>query len=165
MRLTLATLLCLFAGLSFAQETTPIRMRDPVPYARGSDVPDRIRHECTALGHEIAFMVKGLMRGKVQLVEGSLPTRGPGDVLQVEIVDVTSEGNAFLGHNQSITLRGTLYRNGGKAASFQARRSQQSDNLLTACANLDGLAPNFARDISRWLKDPKDGAELGRSWF
>ena len=27
------------------------------------------------------------------------------------------------------------------------------------------FAPLFARDISRWLKSPKDGAELGRSWF
>ena len=54
---------------------------------------------------------------------------------------------------------------GARVAGFTARRTNQADNLLTACANLNSLAPNFARDISRWLKAPKDGAELGRSWF
>lgn len=165
MRLILLTLLCLLPGLSSAQSGAPIRMLDPVPYARGNDVPDRIRNECTELGHEIAFMVNGLMRGKVQLVQGKLPTSGPGQVLQVEIVDVVSDGNAFLGQNQGIRLRGTLYRDGSKVASFVGQRTNQADNLLSACANLNSLAPNFARDISRWLKDPKDGAELGRSWF
>lgn len=165
MRLPLLALLCLLPSTAPAQTDAPIRMLDPVPYARDSDVPARIRNECTKLGHEIAFMVHGLMRGKVRLVQGKLPITSAGSVLQVEIADVASDGNAFLGQNQSITLRGTLYRDGSKVASFVARRSNQADNLLTACANLNSLAPNFARDISRWLKDPKDGAELGRSWF
>lgn len=165
MRPALLLLLCLLPGIGAARDAAPIRMLDPVPYARGSDVPDRIRNECTGLGHEIAFMVHGLMRGKVTLVKGKLPTSSPGDVLQLEIADVASDGNAFLGQNQRIRLRGTLYRDGGRIASFVAVRSNQADNLLKACANLNGLAPNLARDISRWLKDPKDGAELGRSWF
>lgn len=164
MRLILAALMCLLPALASAQDGT-IRMLDPVPYAPGNDVPNRIKTECTKLGHEIAFMVSGLMRGKVKLVQGALPTKGPGAVLKVEIVDVISDGNAFLGQNQGITLRGTLYRDGARVAGFTARRTNQADNLLTACANLNSLAPNFARDISRWLKAPKDGAELGRSWF
>lgn len=165
MRLLVIALLCLIPGLSAAQATAPIRMLDPVPYAPGDSVPARIKNECTKLGHEIAFMVHGLMRGKVQLVQGKLPITSAGSVLQVEIANVASDGNAFLGQNQSITLRGTLYRDGSKVASFVARRSNQADNLMSACANLNSLAPNFARDISRWLKDPQDGAELGRSWF
>ena len=165
MRLALLTLLCLLPALASAQDTAPIQMLDPVPYAAGSDVPARIRNECTDLGHEIAFMVNGLMRGKMKLVQGKLPTSSPGAVLQLEIVDVFSDGNAFLGHRQGIKLRGALYRDGSKVAAFTAQRTNTDDNMLTACANLDVFAPLFARDIRRWLKDPQDGAELGRSWF
>ena len=86
-------------------------------------------------------------------------------VLKLEIVDVYSDGNAFLGHRQGVKLRGVLYRDGSKVAGFTAQRTNTADNLMKACANLDIFAPLFARDISRWLKSPKDGAELGRSWF
>lgn len=164
MRLPLFALLCLLPGFASAQSAAPIRMLDPVPYARENDVPDRIKNECTGLGHDIALMVSGLARGKVTLVQGKLPTSSAGQVLQLEITDVVSDGNAFIGQNQSIRLRGTLYHDGKKVAGFVARRSQQAD-LFKACANLQGLAANLGRDISRWLKDPKDGAELGRSWF
>ncbi len=69
MRPRLPALFCLLLLSSPAQTATPIRILDPVPYAPGNDVPARIRNECTRLGHEIAFMLHGLMRGKVQLVQ------------------------------------------------------------------------------------------------
>ena len=163
--LLLSCLLCLLPGFASAQSAGPIRMLDPVPYASNSVIATRIKRECTSLGHEIAFMLNGMQRGKMQLVQGALPTKGPGQVLKLEIVDVYSDGNAFLGHLQGVKLRGVLYRDGSKVAGFTAQRTNTADNLMKACANLDIFAPLFARDISRWLKSPKDGAELGRSWF
>ena len=168
MRLTsllLSCLLCLLPGFASAQSAGPMRMLHPVPYASNSVIATRIKRECTSLGHEIVFMLNGMQRGKMQLVQGALPTKGPGQVLKLEIVDVYSDGNAFLGHRQGVKLRGVLYRDGSKVAGFTAQRTNTADNLMKACANLDIFAPLFARDISRWLKSPKDGAELGRSWF
>lgn len=165
MRVFLLAAVTLLPFSSASQPASPVRMLDPVPHAPGSNTPARIKDECSDLGHEIAFMVNGLARGSVQLVKGTLPIKGPGAALQLEITDVHSAGNAFLGQDQGIALRGTLYRDGARVAGFVARRTNQADNLLSACANLDSLAPNLARDITRWLKDPKDGAELGRSWF
>ena len=163
-RLSLLLLVLLSAtDPAFAQ---PVRMVSDVPYAEDAEVQKKILNECTKLGSQLADFTKHF--GKefgvdVELVD-SINPQGDGQVLHVEIRDVVSMGNAFIGHQKYTKVSGTLYKNGKKIAAFRARRNSMGgafSGYKGSCSVLGRTVKVLGKDIAGWLKDPQDKAELG----
>lgn len=139
-----------------------LQVQSPVPFAEDNDISDAIKAECN-IGEVLANSIKEHSATPVDLTSAT-PDTTAGSVLQVEIVDAVSMGNAFIGHQKFTKIRGALYREGEKVASFKARRNSMGGafaGFKGSCSVLDRTVKVLGNDVADWLAAPKDGATLG----
>lgn len=156
---TMILALLLASGSALAN---PVQLQRPVPYAEENDVSNAVKQEC-ALGEHLADFIKEYAQGPIEFTSGE-PDVASGRVLKVEIVDAISMGNAFMGHQKSTRVRGALYQDGEKVASFRARRNSMGGafaGFKGSCSVLGRTIKVIGRDIGQWLNAPVDGANLG----
>ncbi|MDT8409388.1 MAG: hypothetical protein RQ741_07295 [Wenzhouxiangellaceae bacterium] len=151
------------AGSTVAQTVKVIK---DAPYAADADIQKKVRNECVKLGSQLSEFTQqfGKEFGVDVALVDSLDTAGSGRVLQLEITDATSMGNAFMGHQKFSSARGTLYEDGKKVADFRARRNSMGGafaGFKGSCSVLGRTVKAMGKDIALWLKDPEDKAELG----
>ena len=155
-----AALVALLAGGQAA--ANGLQMQKPVPYAADNDISDAIKTECP-IGDQLADFVKQYSSEPVELVGGPVDP-GSGRVLQLEIVDAVSMGNAWLGHQKFTKVQGTLFDGGNKVASFKGRRNSMGGafaGFKGSCSVLGRTVEVLGQDIAGWLASPTDGANLG----
>lgn len=151
------------SGLSNANSVT---MQSAVPYAADAKIAQKVRTECTQLGSQLAQFTQefGKQNGVEVQLQDAIDTNQAGRVLQLEITDAVSMGNAFMGHNKFSTAQGTLFENGKKIASFEARRISMGGAFAGykgSCSVLGRTVKAMGKDIAQWLKAPTDNALLG----
>lgn len=155
--------LCVLVTLASGDVTAQaVRMQSPVPFAEDNDISDAIKTECT-IGEVLAKSVKENSKVPVEL-SAEAPDKATGRVLQVEIVDAVSMGNAFMGHQKFTKVRGTLFQDGEKVAAFKARRNSMGGafaGFKGSCSVLNRTVSVLGEDIAGWLTAPRDGAALG----
>ena len=161
--ISLATVLCLAcAGGAWADG---IRVQSPVPYSESSMVARNIKAECP-IGQQLADFLKQFSdEAGIQIVlDPAAPDTTQGSVLSMEIVDAQSTGNAWTGHLKSAAVRGTLFDDGVQVATFAARRISRGGfgaGFKGSCSVLGRTVRAIGKDVSIWLKQPVDGAQLG----
>lgn len=151
-------LACLACSSVAAQD---LQLRRPVPYAQDNDISDAIKSECR-IGEVLADSIKE--HAPVPVRFGLAEPDAGGRVLQLEITDAVSMGNAFIGHQKFTKVKGTLFQDGAKVASFKARRNSMGGafaGFKGSCAVLDRTVRVIGEDIGAWLRSPVDGAALG----
>jgi len=151
------------AGIADAAEA--VKVPRSVPYAEDSEIPGKIKSECR-LGQQLGEYIIEYAKAKNVATEPMADTSKtmPGRVLVVEIRDAVSEGNAFLGHHKSTSVRGTLYQDGEPVAKFRGRRNSMGGfgaGFKGSCSVLGRTIKALGEDIVEWLAAPGDGAELG----
>ena len=162
----------MLAGLAFAcfqlatgAAAQSIVVQRPVPYSEDGDVQEKVRNECK-IDEQLADFLKesaGENGLEIQFSEGPVDP-AKGRVLDLRITSAISMGNAFIGHQKSTAIAGTLYENGRKIASFKARRNSMGGAFAGykgSCAVLGRTVKVLGEDVAKWLKDPVDGAKLG----
>ena len=155
--------LVLACGAASAQ---PVHMASKTPYSDDAEISQKVRSECVKLGEQLPAYTRefGAEFGvAVELVD-AIDTAAPGRVLQVEIVDAVSMGNAFIGHQKYARIQGVLYQDGEKIASFKARRNSMGGAFAGykgSCSVLGRTMKALGKDLADWLKNPSDGARLG----
>ncbi|MFN7782018.1 MAG: hypothetical protein ACK5PG_04705 [Lysobacterales bacterium] len=165
------TLLYRSAALMMAFATAPVfaqsvQVQRSIPYAEDADIQNKVRTECTQLNTQLAEFTQEFGREngiEVQLVE-TLDTSAEGRVLQMEIVDAVSMGNAFIGHQKYSRVRGVLFENGQQIADFRGRRNSMGGAFAGykgSCSVLGRTVKALGKDIAQWLANPQDGAQLG----
>ena len=140
----------------------PLQLQRPVQLAEDNDISQAVKQEC-ALGEQLADFIKEYAKEPVEFTEGE-PDISSGRVLKLEIVDAVSMGNAFMGHQKSTRVRGALYQDGEKVASFKARRNSMGGafaGFKGACSVLGRTVKVIGQDIGQWLQAPVDGVNLG----
>ena len=156
-QIVIAVALCL-CGTVQAQS---LQVQRPVPYAEDNDIADNIKTECK-INEELADAIKEHV-GSVEFTSGAVDT-GNGRVLQLEIVDAVSMGNAWMGHQKYMKVKGALYEDGKKVAGFKGRRNSMGGAFAGykgSCSVLGRTAEALGEDIATWLQAPRDGANLG----
>lgn len=148
-------------------QSQSLKVQRPVPYSEDGDISDKIKQECK-IDEQLADFLQEYAREQGVEVEFTDRPVDPaaGRVLDLRIVSAISMGNAFIGHQKSTSVAGTLYENGKKVASFKARRQSMGGafgGYKGSCAVLGRTVKVIAQDIAGWLKSPSDGAKLGDS--
>lgn len=143
----------------------PIKVPQSVPYAQDNDVAGNIKKECP-LGTQLAgFIVEySKQRGIATEAVAATDDKTPGRVLVVEIRNAESQGNAFIGHRKTTSVRGALYQDGAKVGSFRGRRDSMGGafaGFKGSCSVLGRTVKALGGDIAEWLAKPSENAELG----
>lgn len=148
-----------------AMAMDPVKLPDKVPYAENNEVAGKIKHECRINEQLSEFIVEYAEEHKVatEVVDATDATM-PGRVLVLEITDAISRGNAFIGHRKATSVRGTLYQDGQKVASFVGERDSMGGafaGFKGSCSVLGRTVKALGSDIAEWLAKPTDNAQLG----
>lgn len=158
-RLMIASIAALAFGNCFAQS---VSIQKPVPFAADNDISDAIRKDCD-MGNQLADAVKVHSSVPVTFSEGDTPP-ATGRVLDLQIVDAVSMGNAWLGHQKFTKISGVLYQDGNRVAAFKARRNSMGGafaGFKGSCSVLGRTVEIIGKDVGVWLSNPVDGARLG----
>lgn len=167
MRTLMMGLLLGFAALpALAQDAVKtVVIAQEVPYSNQEAIDTAIVNEC-ALPKRVAELTQAAL-AKAGIEAQAVAKPGPksgANVLQLEIANAVSGGNAFAGHHKLVTVTGKLFQNGKQVASFvDTRRSGGGafGGYKGSCAVLGRCAQAIGQDIARWLGSPVDGAKLG----
>jgi hypothetical protein len=93
-----------------------------------------------------------------------LNTAAKGYNLTAEFTNIINTGNPFIGQSKYTPLHITLYKNGHKVSQAYAGRKSNGGfmgGFKGSCAVLGRTVKANAKDISKWLKNPVNGARLG----
>lgn len=143
----------------------PVRLAPTTPFAEEAEVSQKIRTECVKLQGQLPAYTAQFGREfgvEVELVDAPAPSQGR--VLQLEIYEAVSMGNAFIGHQKFAKVRGTLFEDGQRVAAFRGMRNSMGGafgGYKGSCSVLGRTMKALGKDIAQWLRDPRDGAELG----
>ncbi|MCK4710609.1 MAG: hypothetical protein KAU21_18490, partial [Gammaproteobacteria bacterium] len=101
-----------------------IKVQSLVPYAKGSMVAANIKNECK-INKQLSDYIFSYSaeKGIAVSLQGQVTENSAGQALVVEITQAVSSGNAFIGHRKFTSIKGSLFNNGTKQASFTAART------------------------------------------
>ena len=119
--------LLMFAAAPAAFAADSVIVQKPVSINDDADVPQAVLDECK-LDSEVpdAVAAKAKAAGVTTTFAEKVSGSEKGRTLQMEITDVVSDGNAFLGHHKSMTVKGKLYQDGNVVATFRDRRNSMT---------------------------------------
>jgi hypothetical protein len=148
-----------------AQSAEPVKVPQSVPFAEDAEIAGNIKHDCN-INQQLGQFIVEYAKAKNVAAETVAATDKtmPGRVLVVEIRDAVSEGNPFLGHHKSTSVRGTLYQDGALVAKFKGRRNSMGGfgaGFKGSCSVLGRTVKALGEDIAAWLAAPGDDALLG----
>lgn len=156
----------LFCGaLSVAHAADTVTVQRPVPYADGALVAGAVKRECKLTEQLPDFVREYASENHTDVVFApQASASSPGRVLVMEIVDASSDGNAFIGHHKSVTVRGKLYQDGKEIGDFTGRRNSMGGafgGFKGSCSVLGRTVKALGKDVAQWLVQPTQGSQLG----
>jgi hypothetical protein len=160
----LAPLALACAWMTSAYAADAVSIRKPVPFNEDADIPNSVREECkldTTLPDVIAEEAKDRMA--ITFVAEAGPS-SKGRVLDLEITEAVTDGNAFTGHHKSMAVKGKLYQDGEVVGSFRDRRNSMGGafgGFKGSCAVLLRITKEIGGDVADWLAEPRMNAKLG----
>jgi hypothetical protein len=146
-------------------QAAQVTVRRSTPYGQDSYIADNIKRECKLTEQLPEFLAhyakeKGV---EVTLVD-RLDEQDPGRVLVLHIVAAMSQGNAFIGHAKSTTVKGELYEDHQLIGDFIATRNSMGGmfaGFKGSCSVLGRTVKAIGEDIGDWLTHPAMKSALG----
>jgi len=157
---TLVVAVSLLASASaFAEE--PIQIPREVPYRDITVVPTNVASECTALGEKFGTSLQEFTAkyGVDTVAVDEVDPSAPGRVLVVEITNVYSGGNAFIGHRKSMSAVGELFVDGQSQGQANFTRNSSGGfgaGFKGSCSVLGRCSRTLGNDFAKWLRDQND---------
>ena len=148
----------LAASIANAGAEDAIQIPSDVPFTSEATVAENIRNECTTLGSRLAKSLEQFAAKygvPTVVVDESGPT-ALGRVFHVEITNVFSAGNAFIGHRKSMAARGELFENGISVAKVDFTRDSGGGfgaGFKGSCSVLARCTKTLGNDFAKWLKE------------
>ncbi len=140
-----------------------VYIKPEIIYTSNSRVSTAVKQECTipqALSENI--LNKSITMGVN--IESKRDIKASEIELKIEIIDVVSAGNAAIGHNKFMVIKGSLIKGNKKYSSFKAARRSGGGYFgayRSSCSVLARITKALGRDTAGWLTNPIDGARLG----
>ena len=139
--------------------TDPLYIAPKLEVAKDSGISAEMLADCPLQQDFAEVLQRALSKQGGTFANGNVPT-AKGRSLKVELVDFAMDGNGFIGRRQYYKLKGTLYQDGKKVASFTDRAQFQGGGFATACHEVRMSLRGEAYYIGKWVKNPVDGQEI-----
>ncbi|GLQ91260.1 hypothetical protein [Dyella acidisoli] len=161
--LFLAVIFPLFCHSAFAADSVTIQQA--IPLNEDAEISGSVKTECH-LGENLSqYVVENAQkRGMAVTRMADLSSSTPGRVITMEITSAVSDGNAFIGHHKSMSVKGSLYQDGKLVGNFKARRVSMGGafgQFKGNCGVLDRVNKELGEDIAEWMVTPGMNGLLG----
>jgi hypothetical protein len=127
-----------------------------VPYQDETQIQKNVLSQCTSLGSNFSdFISASLIKNGYSVVKVDPLDITSDIVLDVKITNLMSAGNAFLGHQKSVTAVAKVYKNGQAGPTEVFTRHTMGGfgaGFKGSCTVLDRDTTALANDIAQWYK-------------
>jgi hypothetical protein len=156
--MSVAALLFFLAPLAAAASDGSVQIPRVVPYMNEATVATNVTAECTTLGSKFGTFLEqyATKNGATTTVVDAVDTQAPGRVLEIEITNVVSSGNAFIGHRKQVSATGKLFENGVSVGRVDFTRNSGggfAGGYKGSCSVLGRCVKALGKDFANWLKD------------
>lgn len=128
-----------------------------IDYKYVEAIPKKITSECTALNSKLSNSTK--IHGKKMGVDfvqvKAVSPKGKGNRVHVDIINAVSSGNAFIGHNKSMTIHAYLYAGNTLVDDVELKRSSGGGfgaGFKSSCDVLERVTHKLGEDIATWVR-------------
>lgn len=153
------------AAPSGAVRVKTVTMGREMSYADPRAIAGAVLNDCRLPEQGAELLEAAARNAGINVVRDERAVKaGKGRTLQVEIVNVVSGGNAFIGHMKQVQVRGRLFENGKEIGSFTGRRTSGGGafaNFKGSCSVLGRCMETLAKDITLWLNNPGKDSRIG----
>lgn len=165
MRKLLYVAVATFGLWQSASAADAVTIQQKIPFNEDAEVAGAVKRECQLEEHLSEYVAKFGNDGGLKVETAADVSPGSANhVLMMEITGAVSDGNAFMGHHKSMSVKGKLYDGGQLVASFKAKRNSMGGafaGFKGNCSVLDRTSKELGEDIAKWLAQPKMDAMLG----
>lgn len=140
-----------------------IALKTEIPFTDPSLIETAILTDCKLPETQSQFLLDAARELQIPLAPASADAPSARR-LEIEIVNAVAAGNAWIGHNKQVTLKGRLLEGETVIGNFAAVRSSGGGafaGFKGSCAVLHRCAKTLGQDIAKWLKTPTMDAKLG----
>lgn len=159
-----AVLISAFCQAVYADSDT-VYMSQTAPFSDAKIIGRAILDECQLPQHQAELIAQlAGAKGITVVRDDEAAKAAKGRVLQVEITNAVSSGNAFIGHRKQVSVKGRLFENGKEIGDFSGIRSSMGGAFAAykgSCSVLGRCAKTLAEDIVLWLKNPAKDSRIG----
>ncbi len=145
--------LAFFPSLAWSAD---IQIPREVPYYDINIIQANVVEECKSLGTDLSeHIAQGLTANGLNATKLDMPDIANGLTIEAKISNLSSTGNAWLGHHKSLTVAVKTYKDGQALASKVFTRSTRGGfggGFKGSCEVLDRAAKAIGDDIARWYK-------------
>ena len=126
-----------------------------IPFADNSSVPFKVKSECTEIGRQFSNSItKYSQKNGITITQSDELLSVKENILVLNIQNVYSSGNAFIGHRKSVTVEAKLMVN-GKEVNRQSFTRNSSGGFMGgfkgSCSVLAHTVNTLGSDVSKWL--------------
>lgn len=154
---------CLFAfSMAGADQTQVVSTSELALFADPESVSQAVRNECQ-LEAKLPQYLEKYAKKAVVLKPGSVDA-GAGRVLVMQITGVQGAGGGAWSGAKSVSVKGELFEDGVKKASFRATRRSGGGafgGYKGTCSIMGRCVKSLGKDIAQWLQAPTLDARLG----
>lgn len=120
-------------------------------------IPENIRSECTGLGSTFSSYTKQFLEKYGYSVEltDDISETSKGTNILLTITNASSAGNAFMGHNKSVSMRADVIVDGKIVDTYKHTRNSRGGfgaGYKGSCAVLGRCAKALGKDVANWYK-------------
>ncbi|XPF93516.1 hypothetical protein ACM9HF_16030 [Colwellia sp. RE-S-Sl-9] len=138
-----------------------INVSEVAQYYDEKVIQSNIINECTQLGAQFSTSTKKYLEknGWSVKLEPELDESNKEQTLQLEIVNASSSGNAFIGHRKSVSIEAKLYQDGKLVDSYRGMRNSSggfAGGFKSSCSVLARCVNTLGNDVAKWLKKVSD---------
>ncbi len=163
--LSLVVFMFVFTAPFVSAQDDVVYIGSTVPYEDPTDIAKKILDGCDLPAEQAKFIVLAAKdKGMVVKQDDAAVKAGKGRILIVQITQARSSGNAWTGHNKSVTVEGKLMENGKEIAHFTGRRSSGggfAGGYKGSCSVLNRCVKSLGKDIAAWLVNPETNNRIG----
>ncbi len=134
-----------------------ITLNSIAPYYDLKIIPSNISSECKELGAQMAAATKvNLERdGWSVILTDESSIKNEGAQIKLIIMNAMSSGNAFMGHQKSVSINAELYREGKLVDTYVGTRGSGGGfgaGFKGSCQVLERCVTTLGKDVAKWLK-------------
>ena len=152
------SILALALSVSAVATGKEISVSSKAGYHDAAVVPDKIKSECTELGMNFSESTKKYLDAsgwQTSLAE-NVESLEAGVSIKLEIMNAMSAGNAFIGHQKSVAISASLYRDGKLVDTYRTSRNSAGGfgaGFKSSCDVLYRTVNTLGNDVAKWVNN------------
>ncbi|WGL15267.1 hypothetical protein PVT68_10840 [Microbulbifer bruguierae] len=145
-----------WSAFGFASDANALVLSEKAGYHDERIIASNIVGECSNLGFKFSDSTRQFLQkqGFAVSTASDISEQTEGMSLKLTIINAVSAGNAFIGHNKSVSIEAQLFKDGELLDTFTRTRNSGGGfgaGFKGSCTVLHRCAHTLGKDVASWM--------------